>query len=57
MHEHHEVVGVNKKEIKVKIKELKKERDKALEAHDHKKLKSVRKEMKGLRNQLRRATV
>jgi hypothetical protein len=57
MHEHHEVVGVNKKEIRLKIKDLKKERDKALEAHDHKKLKSVRTEMKKLRNRLRRATV
>ena len=57
MHEHHEVVGVDKKEIKVQIRELKKDRDKALEAHDHKKLKSIRKEIKGLKNKLRQATV
>jgi hypothetical protein len=57
MHAHHEVVGVDKKEIKIKVHELKKQRDEALEAHDHKKLKAVRKEMKGLRNRLRKATV
>lgn len=57
MHEHHEVIGIDKREIKTKIKDLKKKRDKALEAHDHKKLKSIRKEIKGLKNQLRRATV
>ena len=57
MHEHHEVVGVNKTTIKSKIRRLKTDRDKALEAKDHKKLKSVRQEIKSLKNQLRRATV
>ena len=57
MHVHHEVVGIDKPKIKSQIKELKKKRDKALEAKDHKKLKAVRKEIKGLKNQLRRATV
>ena len=57
MHEHHEVVGIDKTKIKVKIRELKKTRDKALEDKDHQKLKAVRKEIKGLKNQLRRATV
>ena len=57
MHEHHEVVGINKTNIKTKIRELKKTRDKALEAKDHKKLIAVRKEIKDLKNQLRRATV
>lgn len=57
MHEHHEVVGVNKSGIKAKIKELKKKRDKVLKDHDHKKLKAVRKEIKKLKNQLRKATV
>jgi hypothetical protein len=42
MHEHHEVIGINKREIKTKIKDLKKKRDKVLKAHDHKKLKSIR---------------
>ena len=57
MHEHHEVVGINKSDIKKKIRELKKKRDKALDAHNHKELKTVRKEIKSLKNQLRRSTV
>ena len=57
MHVHHEVVGVDKSKIKSQIRELKKKRDKFLEAHDHKKLKAVRKEIKALKNTLRRATV
>jgi deoxyribodipyrimidine photolyase-like uncharacterized protein len=57
MHEHHEVVGVDKTSIKSKIKELKKARDKALEAKNNKQFKKVRKEIKELKNQLRRAMV
>ncbi len=57
MHEHHEVVGIDKTSIKSQIKKLKKKRDKVLKEHDHKKLKVVRKEIKKLKNQLRRATV
>ena len=57
MFEHHEVVGLNKTRIKTRIKELKKVRDKALEAHDHKELKMVRLKIKKLKNRLRRATV
>lgn len=56
-HEHHEVVGLNKAELKSKIKELKVERNAALEAHDHGELKSVRRQIRGLKRQLRRATV
>ncbi len=57
MHEHHEVVGIDKSSMKSKIRELKKKRDNILKEHDHKKLKAVRKEIKKLKNQLRRATV
>jgi len=57
IHEHHEVVDLDKSSIKLKIKELKKKRDKALKAHDHKKLKKIRHEIKSLKNELRRATV
>ena len=57
MHEHHEVIGVDKTSIKMKIRALKKDRDKALEAKDHKKLKKARKEIKDLKTELRRATV
>jgi len=54
---HHEVVGVDKTAIKKKIKALKVDRDKALEAHDSEQLKIVRREIKKLKNELRRATV
>lgn len=57
MHEHHEVVGLDKKKIKAKIRLLKKERDKALEAHNHEELKKVRTEIKKLKNKLRHAMV
>ena len=57
MHEHHEVMGIDKTDIKSKIRGLKKERDNILKDHDHKKLKEVRKEIKKLKNQLRKATV
>ena len=57
MHEHHEVVGIDKGKIKKQIRELKKKRDKALADKDHDTLKKVRKEIKNLKTELRRATV
>jgi hypothetical protein len=57
MHEHHEVVGIDKTGIKKQIRELKKQRDKALKSKDHKKLIKLRKEIKDLKTELRRATV
>jgi len=57
MHVHHDVVGIDKSSIKKQIKELKVERNKALEAHDHKQLKDVRRQIKKLKNKIRRATV
>ena len=57
MHEHHEVVGVNKTAIKAKIRSLKRDRDKALETKNRKKFIQVRKEIKKLKNTLRKATV
>lgn len=57
MHEHHEVVGINKSKIKTEIKKLKKERDKAIEAKDHTKLKEIRKNIKELKHTLKQATV
>jgi hypothetical protein len=56
-HVHHEVVGVDKGKIKAKIRELKKQRDAALEAHDSAQLKHARKRIKRLKRQVRRATV
>lgn len=57
MHVHHEVVGIDKSSIKKQIKGLKVERDKALEAHDHKQLKDVRRQIRKLKHKIRRATV
>ena len=57
LHVHHEVVGIDKSSIKKQIKGLKVERDKALEAKDHKQLKVVRYQIKKLKQKIRRATV
>ncbi len=43
-----------KADLKAKILELKSERDKLLEAHDHKKLHEVRREMHELKHTIRR---
>lgn len=55
--EHHEVVGINKNVIKAQIRALKSERDAALEAHDHKELKRVRRKIHRLKRRIHRATV
>ena len=57
MHVHHEVKGVNKSELKTKIRGLKQKRDAALAAHDHKQLKIVRREIHHLKRMIHRATV
>ncbi|HKC11415.1 MAG TPA: hypothetical protein VKI41_05090 [Vicinamibacteria bacterium] len=56
-HEHHEVVGIDKNAIKGKLRQLKGEREKALEAHDHKLLKQIRRQMHRLKRRVRAATV
>ena len=43
-----------KADLKAKIQQLKSERDKLLEAHDHKKLHEVRREMHELKHTIRR---
>jgi len=57
MHVHHEIKGVVKSKVKSKIRKLKSERDQAAEAHDYKKLKSLRRQVKRLKNKMRKATV
>ncbi len=57
MFEHHVAKGLNKKEIKTKIKDLKQKRDEAIAGKDYKQLKTIRREIKTLKNQLRRAAV
>ena len=53
IHEHHDVVGIDKPAIKAKMRELKEKRDKALESGDHVVLKSVRRQIHGLNRQIR----
>ena len=55
-HEHHAVVGIDKNGIKAKMRELKKQRAAALEAHDAAKLKSVRRHIHSLNRQIRAHT-
>jgi hypothetical protein len=56
-HQHHDVVGINKADIKSKIKALKKQRDEAIEAHDHARLKQVRRQIHRLKRDMHKATV
>ena len=52
-HEHHEAHGIDKAAIKSKMRELKKTRQAALEAHDPDRLKSVRRQIHRLNRQIR----
>jgi Rho termination factor, N-terminal domain len=56
-HQHHNVIGVDKAGIKAQIRELKKKRDEALNAHDHAQLKVVRRTIHRLKRRIHRATV
>ncbi len=56
-HVHHEVKGIDKAAIKVKIRELKAERDKHLEARDRVQLKRVRRKIHRLKRRIHKATV
>jgi hypothetical protein len=57
MHEHHEVKGLNKAEVKARIKQLKTKRDEALAAHDQTQLKAVRRQLHHLKRRIHKATV
>lgn len=57
MHEHHEVVGLNKTQVKNQIRMAKKKRNEALEKKDKEAIKSARTEIKRLKHALRKATV
>lgn len=56
-HEHHEVVGIDKATIKQQIRQLKVKRDAALEAHDSKELKMIRRRIRRLKRKIHKATV
>jgi len=51
--EHHTATGVDKPTIKAKIRQLKHDRDRALDAHDHVLLKNIRRQMHALNRQIR----
>jgi hypothetical protein len=53
MHEHHHVTGIDKPAIKAKMRELKSQRDAAIEKHDADLLKNVRRQLHRLNRQIR----
>jgi hypothetical protein len=56
-HAHHTIVGIDKAKVKATIKTLKGDRLKALEAHDHDKLKRVRRRIRRLKRRIHKATI
>jgi len=57
MHEHHDVVGIDKAGIKTKIRELKKKRDEILASKDRSQLHGVLRQIHAFKRTIRRATV
>ena len=56
-HEHHDAVGIDKAALKAKMRALKKDRDAALAAGDHARLKAVRRNIHGLNRQIKKHLV
>jgi protein-arginine kinase activator protein McsA len=56
-HKRHEVVGVDKASIKAQIRQLKLNRDAAIEAKDYADLKLIRRKIKRLKHKVRKATI
>ncbi len=52
-HEHHAATGINKAAVKAQLRELKAERDAAVEAHDGGRLHAIRRHIHQLNHQLR----
>jgi DNA polymerase/3'-5' exonuclease PolX len=53
MHEHHLAVGLDKEAVKAKMRQLKQDRQRALDAHDHPSLKNIRRQLHALNRQIR----
>lgn len=53
IHEHHTVRGIDKAAVKARMRELKKQRDAALESQDHAQLKGLRRQIHRLNHQIR----
>jgi DNA polymerase III epsilon subunit-like protein len=56
-HAHHHAVGIDKSALKKMIHDLKLKRDEAIEAHDHHRLKDVRRQIHRLNRRIRAASV
>ena len=56
-HAHHEARGIDKAKYKDQLKALKQERAAALAAHDHAKLRTIRRHRHNLMHRIRSATV
>jgi hypothetical protein len=56
-HPHHAVVGIDKTKLKERMRILKAEKDKAMEARDRARLKAIRREYHRLNRRIRAATV
>ncbi|MBI2877658.1 MAG: hypothetical protein HYY20_12330 [Candidatus Tectomicrobia bacterium] len=56
-HGHHEAVGLNKSLLKAQIRDLKKKRAEALEAHDKAQSRDIRRKVHRLKRKIRKATV
>jgi hypothetical protein len=52
-HEHHSVHGIDKSSVKAELRKLKSERGKALDQHDHMRLKALRRQIHHLNRQIR----
>jgi hypothetical protein len=57
IHTHHDVVGLNKTQIKAAIRELKAKRDDAVGAHDRARLKQIRRRIHRMKRTIHKATV
>ncbi len=56
-HVTHQVVGLDKTKVKGEIRQLKQQRQAAIDAGDHKELKRIRRQIHRLKRQIRRATI
>jgi hypothetical protein len=52
-HEHHAIVGIDKPAVKTRMRELRRQRQEALDAHDADRLKSIRRELHHYNRQIR----
>jgi DNA-binding IclR family transcriptional regulator len=57
VHRHHDAVGIDKAKLKARMRELRAEKEKALEARDGQRLKAIRREYHHLNRRIRAASV